>query len=181
MKNNKLFTCWSLALLITMLVITGAVIAANAELRREMERLQIEKLLLEAENDFLRDKLEELRKKQAELRKRIEEWLDDWEMGIFELTFYTRKCGYPWNDGITYLGYEATPGRTIAVDPEVIPFHSWVWIEGFGWRRAEDIGPAIKGNRIDYYVGEGPEAHREAMRLGRQQLKVVYQKQPGKE
>jgi len=53
--------------------------------------------------------------------------------------------------GITYTGTTVTEGRTIAVDKNVIPLGWWVYIEGFGFRRAEDIGGAVKGNKIDIY------------------------------
>ena len=43
---------------------------------------------------------------------------------------------------------EATPGRTIAVDPDVIPYGTKVIINGNIFV-AEDCGEAIKGNRID--------------------------------
>ena len=33
----------------------------------------------------------------------------------------------------------------IAVDPTLIPYGSWVWIEGLGWYRAEDCGAAAIG------------------------------------
>lgn len=51
----------------------------------------------------------------------------------------------------TASGTRVTEGRTIAVDPKVIPIGWWVYIEGLGFRRAEDTGGAIKGNKIDVY------------------------------
>lgn len=65
------------------------------------------------------------------------------------------------------MGRPVTPGRSLAVDPEVIPLGSPVWIEvpGFGARLmvAQDIGSAIKGpGRGDIFFGSGPEAGRAA-------------------
>ncbi|GGG08146.1 hypothetical protein GCM10010912_60940 [Paenibacillus albidus] len=51
----------------------------------------------------------------------------------------------------TASGTRVTEGRTIAVDPNVIPMGWWVYIEGLGFRRAEDTGGAIKGNKVDIY------------------------------
>jgi uncharacterized protein YabE (DUF348 family)/3D (Asp-Asp-Asp) domain-containing protein len=53
--------------------------------------------------------------------------------------------------GITASGARVKEGRTIAVDPKVIPIGWWVYIEGLGFRRAEDKGSAVKGNKIDVY------------------------------
>ncbi|WP_438448937.1 ubiquitin-like domain-containing protein [Gorillibacterium sp. sgz5001074] len=53
--------------------------------------------------------------------------------------------------GLTYTGTTVTEGRTIAVDKNVIPLGWWVYIEGLGFRRAEDIGSGVKGNTIDVY------------------------------
>jgi len=53
--------------------------------------------------------------------------------------------------GITASGTTVSEGRTIAVDPAVIPMGWWVYIEGVGYRRAEDTGGAIKGKIIDVY------------------------------
>ena len=53
--------------------------------------------------------------------------------------------------GITASGTKVKEGRTIAVDPNVIPIGWWVYIEGIGFRRAEDKGSAVKGKKIDVY------------------------------
>lgn len=60
--------------------------------------------------------------------------------------------------GITSSGSRAEEGRTIAVDPNVIPIGTWVYIEDIGLRRAEDTGGAVKGNKIDIYFEEDSAA-----------------------
>lgn len=72
--------------------------------------------------------------------------------------------------GITKSGSRVTEGRTIAVDPKVIPIGWWVYIEGIGFRRAEDTGSAIKGNKIDVYYDS--EAYAE--KFGRKKGYTVY-------
>lgn len=76
------------------------------------------------------------------------EWLD------FQATFYIKYGPGMKGDGITYTGTMATEGRTIAVDPNVIPLGTRVYIDGYGERIAEDTGGAIKGNKIDIYVDD---------------------------
>lgn len=60
--------------------------------------------------------------------------------------------------GITYSGVRAEEGRTVAVDPKIIPLGSTVYIEGVGIRKAEDTGSAIKGSKIDVYMNDVGEA-----------------------
>jgi 3D (Asp-Asp-Asp) domain-containing protein len=50
--------------------------------------------------------------------------------------------------GRTYSGTEVKKG-VCAVDPNVVPLGTNLYIEGYGFCRAEDIGGAIKGNKID--------------------------------
>lgn len=56
--------------------------------------------------------------------------------------------GDPGCTGITYTGTKASRG-TIAVDPNVIPFGTKLYIPGYGYGVAADTGGAIKGNKID--------------------------------
>ena len=84
-----------------------------------------------------------------------------------EATAYSHGCGT--GDGYTATMTRPEEGRTIAVDPEVIPLGSDVWVEGLGWMVAEDTGGAIKGNTIDIFM----ESEKEALAWGRRELKLV--------
>ena len=167
----------SILIVLVMLIFAALLIVGSSQtkaLERERISLEIEILLLEAENAHLRETLSILQGRQGELRQRIEDWLEQWEAAEFELTFYTKECGFPWDDGNTYTETKATPGRTIAVDPEMIPLGSHVWIDDFGWMVAEDVGGAIKGNIVDIYMGAGPDARKAAMRYGRQNKVIMF-------
>ena len=86
-------------------------------------------------------------------------------MGTFRVTRYCRCsiCNGEWTGGSTALGTSLTDGRTIAVDPSVIPLGTHVYIEGIGERVAEDTGGAINGNDIDLFVDV---SHDEIMDMG---------------
>lgn len=74
-------------------------------------------------------------------------------LGKFKLTYYCACpiCCGEYANGITATGTVATEGRTIAVDPTVIPYGTQVIINGNVYT-AEDCGGAIKDNRIDIYM-----------------------------
>ncbi len=84
-------------------------------------------------------------------------------LGRFKLTAYCACpiCCGEWADGITATGTVATQGRTIAVDPSVIPYGSKVRIKDNIYI-AEDCGGAIKENRIDVFFDD----HNEALNYG---------------
>ncbi|MDN5332386.1 MAG: hypothetical protein PWP45_1611 [Tepidanaerobacteraceae bacterium] len=60
----------------------------------------------------------------------------------------------------------------VAVDPNVIPLGTNLYVEGYGFARAEDTGSAIKGNRIDIFV----ETEALARRFGRRWVDVYILK-----
>lgn len=60
--------------------------------------------------------------------------------------------------GITAMGRMARPRHTVAVDPHMIPLGSLVYINGVGYRVAEDVGGAIRGSHIDVYFSSDGQA-----------------------
>ena len=61
-------------------------------------------------------------------------------------------------------------GRTIAVDPRVIPLGSKVRMNGREYI-AEDTGGAIKGRRIDLFV----DSHSKAMKFGKKLIEIYVE------
>lgn len=92
-------------------------------------------------------------------------------------TAYTEseeECGRPIGHpdyGRTASG-EFVKFGYIAVDPDLIPLHSIVYIEGAGELdgvyEAKDTGSAIKGNRIDIYLPN----KQDALNFGRKEVKI---------
>ena len=81
-----------------------------------------------------------------------------------------RCCGKHEGDpayGITATGTRVTEGRTVAVDPEVIPLGSEVLINGHSYR-AEDTG--VHGDAIDIYVPD----HEQAVQMGTYETVVLW-------
>jgi uncharacterized protein YabE (DUF348 family) len=70
-------------------------------------------------------------------------------------------------DGYTSTGLRAGFG-IVAVDPRVIPLGSRLYVDGYGFAVAGDVGGAIKGSRIDVCF----ESKEEALRWGRRKTKV---------
>ena len=89
---------------------------------------------------------------------------------VCELTAYCpcEKCCGQWAGGNTASGTVPTAGRTVGVDPEVIPLGTTVYIDGQAYR-AEDTG-AFTGNIIDIYM----DSHEEALRFGRREATVTW-------
>lgn len=77
-----------------------------------------------------------------------------------------KSCG-PRATGRTCIGLRAGHG-VVAVDPRHIPLRTRLYIEGYGYAIAGDVGSAIKGNRIDL----GYATRREALRFGRRRVTV---------
>lgn len=116
----------------------------------------------------------------------------------FHLTAYTldpAENGYYGTISAAQYELEGVylPQRYIAVDPDVIPYHSKVYIEFpekdryiefhgemfdlNGEYTAVDCGSAIKGNRIDLFVGgDGPYYDDVSNLIGRKDVIVYYPK-----
>lgn len=58
---------------------------------------------------------------------------------------------------------------TVAVDPRVIPLGTKLWVEGYGYAIAEDVGGAVKGNIIDLFFTQNTE---EYLRWGTHRVRV---------
>lgn len=89
-------------------------------------------------------------------------------IGTYTLTAYCgccQCCGK--SDGITSTGTHAEQGRTVAVDPSVIPYGTRLLIDD-NYYIAEDCGGAIQGNRIDVYFND----HQQALNYGVQTIDV---------
>ena len=160
LKLERLIFLICLIICLLVLVISG--LDAEA-MQAEIEELQYQNSRQAAQ---LQD-----RKEQIEILEIIIENMEQEEpeyLGIFTVTHYCPCeicCGK--TDGITFTGTQATEGRTIAVDPDVIPLGSTVVINGQEYI-AEDIGGAIKGLRIDKYM----DNHQEALNAGVVQAEV---------
>lgn len=113
----------------------------------------------------------------------LNELVDQYESKLKELTTNGLKAQYmtftvtAYDDceqcqgiwvGHTSTGATPTPNRTIAVDPNLIPYGSLVIMDGVMYV-AEDTGGSIKGNRLDVFVG----SHEEAVQFGKQEKEAI--------
>jgi len=69
--------------------------------------------------------------------------------------------------GVTASGMMAQVG-VVAVDTNVIPFHTQMYIEGYGFAVAGDRGGAIRGYKVDVFF----DTREETIQFGRQHLRV---------
>ena len=74
---------------------------------------------------------------------------------------------YSGDPRVTASGRRTEPGVTIAA-PRNIPFGTWIHIQDLGWRRVDDRGGKIRGNRLDLCV----QTQKEALRWGRRRVRV---------
>jgi uncharacterized protein YabE (DUF348 family) len=75
-------------------------------------------------------------------------------------TAYTAYCNGCSGYTSTGINLRANPNaKVIAVDPNVIPLGTKVYVEGYGYAIAGDTGRAIKGNKIDVFFSTKAEAY----------------------
>lgn len=77
-------------------------------------------------------------------------------------TAYSAKAGKH-----TATGHVARYG-VVAIDPQVIPLGTRLYVEGYGYATALDVGSAIKGNRIDVFF----PSEADCQRWGRRTVRV---------
>ena len=129
----------------------------NNDLVATQERLQAEVL----KNNNLSQELEDVQTIISDLKnteyKAI--YYNDFKITHYCNELYDHICG---GNGVTASGTTIEVGRTVAVDPSVIPYGTILYIEGYGFRVAEDCGGAVKEHQIDVAV----HTHDEAMSSG---------------
>lgn len=107
-------------------------------------------------------------------------YCEDVFLGEFTATAYCAcaVCCGSYADGYTATGTKATEGRTIAVDPDIIPYGTHVlliWPDGTQHTYvAEDCGGSINGNRLDVYF----ESHEAARQFGVQSVMAYQEVEP---
>lgn len=117
------------------------------------------------------EEAEEVEVEEAEVvtvTKPIDEEPELVSLSVFKLTAYCScySCSSHWGTQ-TATGTTTTEGRTVAVDPTVIPYGTVLIINGHEYV-AEDCGGSVKGNHIDIYH----ESHEAAKEFGIQYAEV---------
>lgn len=98
----------------------------------------------------------------------------------FKVTHYCgcSKCCGKWSSGSESeatgcRGDKLTPYVSVAADPRVLPYGTVLWDEDGNEYIVQDVGGAIKGNRIDLFVG----SHSEALKLGVKHMNFYWEVQ----
>lgn len=124
----------------------------NKTLLNELNAQTTKILELEANIEKIEAQNEALSDENKSLKKKVDEWTT---LSEVKITSYCPAtcCSDNWGRK-TKSGTVATQGRTVAVDPDVIPLGSIVEIEGLGTFKAEDIGGLVDGKHIDVFYDE---------------------------
>ncbi|GEN85091.1 hypothetical protein SLU01_34030 [Sporosarcina luteola] len=113
-------------------------------------------------------KLKKSEKKVAKTPSRSD---DDNVVKEFTVTAsaYTANCNGCSGVTSTGINLKRNPDvKVIAVDPDIIPLGTKVYVEGYGYAVAGDTGGAIQGNKIDVFFPTKSEAYK----WGRKAVKI---------
>jgi 3D (Asp-Asp-Asp) domain-containing protein/molybdopterin converting factor small subunit len=155
----------------------------NSRLFGENWDLKNSIMMMTEDTQRLEDVNEALKESVDKLKKDTDKYLNGKtyiQQNVLDIvaTGYTQSEEEGTANGITYTETKVTEGRTVAVDPNVIPLGSLLYVESNspyvgGFYIAEDIGGAIKGNRIDVYM----ESKNQAFLFGKQNVTVTVLKE----
>lgn len=157
---------WLVILLLNLPVAALYVIGPEKEQEPSVE-------IVEAETEIIQWKQEDTQEEVLEVTIEVMELEEVKEpemksLGIFRITAYcpcslcSDSYGYQ-----TSTGVRATEGRTVAVDPTVIPYGTVIIIDGHEYL-AEDCGAEIRDNDIDIFY----ENHEAAEEFGVKYMEV---------
>ncbi|WEG12540.1 peptidoglycan-binding protein [Pullulanibacillus sp. KACC 23026] len=85
-------------------------------------------------------------------------------------TAYTAYCAGCSGKTATGINLRANPNsKVVAVDPNIIPLGTKLYIEGYGYAVAGDTGGAIRGKHVDLFMSSRDDA----LKWGRRTVKVT--------
>lgn len=169
---TKFERCWVYILVILVAVSNLLVLARVRELESEIAEMQQEE---PAEPATVSLRMAQQASAGAERREPAEPESKQPAMQSAVFTAYAycacEKCCGKWAEyGLTASGTVPQEGRTVAVDPDVIPMGSELWIDGEGPFIAEDTGSGIAGNTIDVFF----QSHAAALEWGKREVTVTW-------
>lgn len=154
MKNKELRAWLFLAALQLTWIIPYVYVYTNQE-------PAIEEEWIEETEDIIRWRIDDNDVSIEEMEVEVVQKAELKSLGTFKLTAYCpcESCSGNWGTQ-TSTGAIATEGRTVAVDPSVIPYGTVLIINGQEYV-AEDCGSAVKGKVIDIFFNEHKSDFRE--------------------
>ena len=183
MKSIKRMPLWGVLVIITLLLITigTSIYSKQEEVKPQVANETTDIITEESTNTIENEKpktvTHTVQSKENQISEVPQETIqqevivsEGTSLGMFRISAYCNcsKCCGKWAGGPTASGTMPQAGRTIAVDPKVIPLGTKVIIDGHTYV-SEDTGGAIKGNKIDMYF----DSHSEALAWGVKYKEVI--------
>ena len=190
-KTDVIMLITAIVIVTVFVLVLSSVVFEGQQTTKDLEQIVIHLQRVKADNEMLKGligivrELESLNERQHNTLEAYKDLITDIDnknlerlvIKQVEATAYTHVAtpGVPdingTGDGITASGKPVQEGM-IAVDKDIIPLGTKVFVEGYGVMLAADTGGAIKGDRIDIFM----DNRQEALDFGRQHLTIVYYK-----